>query len=214
MHFSVKGEILINEIPRSSLQRRGLALAGKSGTTNEKKDVWFVGFSDKYTLGIWGGHDNNMAQSDSVYVRKMWQSIMKQSHSESNASSDMPLVDTDNLVSVNICTKCGKRAVAGLCDVSLQGNMTRYEYFASGTEPTGNCDCHVAVIICKSTGHAANNYCPDVETKVYLHEGTEGTEDASYVVPAGASVTCEEHTNIIDKWFGEDEWENFFPWNW
>lgn len=205
----------------TSANVEGLTLAGKSGTTNDKKDIWFVGFSDKYTLGIWGGHDNNKAQSDSVYVRKMWQSIMKQSH---KGLSDTSLVNDEGLVKVNICTKCGNRAIAGICDISLQGNMTQYEYFASGTEPTGKCNCHVSVTICNETGHAAGNYCPDTQENVYLYEGTEGTEDAAYVVPAGIGTTCEEHTNIIDKWFGDDDseieeesgdgWESFFPWNW
>ena len=209
----------------------GLTLAGKSGTTNGKKDLWFVGFSDKYTLGIWGGHDNNEPQGDGVYVKKMWQSIMKQSHS---GLTDDPLVNEDNLVEINICTKCGQRAVSGLCDVSTQGNMTQYEYFVTGTEPEGNCDCHVAVDICKKNGHESGNYCPEVETLVYLYEGTEGTEDAEYVVPSEASMKCEEHTNIFDKWFDDEEeshqeeseqeephhedkedgWDRFFPWSW
>lgn len=208
----------------------GLTLAGKSGTTNEKKDIWFVGFSDKYTLGIWGGHDNHEPQGDSVYVKKMWQSIMKQSHS---GVADGSLVNEENLLKINICTKCGQRAVSGLCDVSIQGDMTRYEYFATGTEPEVNCDCHVAVTICKNNGHEAGNYCPEVETKVYLYEGTKGTEDEAYVVPADACVKCEEHTNIFDKWFSEEEeshqedseqeeyqedtgngWDIFFPWGW
>jgi len=208
----------------------GRTLAGKSGTTNEKKDLWFVGFSDKYTLGIWGGHDNHEPQGDSVYVKKMWQSIMKQSHS---GVADGSLVNEENLLKVNICTKCGQRAVSGLCDVSIQGDMTRYEYFATGTEPEVNCDCHVAVTICKNNGHEAGNYCPEVETKVYLYEGTEGTEDEAHVVPVEARVKCEEHTNIFDKWFSEEEeshqedsekeehtenagngWDILFPWHW
>ena len=190
----------------------GLTLAGKSGTTNEKKDIWFVGFSDKYTLGIWGGHDNNKAQGDSIYVRKMWQSIMEQSHKEIAGTGDVPLVNTDNFVGVDICRKCGKRAVAGLCDNTLQGNATRYEYFVEGTEPLSFCDCHVSVTICTATGYETSGYCPDTETKVYLYEGAKGTEDAGYIVPDGVAEKCREHTNYFDKWFGETE--TFFPWNW
>jgi len=207
----------------------GLSLAGKSGTTNDKKDIWFIGFSDKYTLGIWGGHDNNKAQGDSVYVRKMWQSIMKQSHKEGTGENS--LVNIDDLICVNICTKCGELAVSGLCDNTLQGNVTRYEYFVAGTEPENSCDCHMSVTICKATGHETSGYCPEVETKVYLYNGTEGTEDEAYVLPGGAAQKCEEHTNLFDKWFGDNEqeeeyqedtyqddnvdgWEGIFPWNW
>ena len=195
----------------------GLTLAGKSGTTNEKKDVWFVGFSDKYTLGIWGGHDNNKPQNDSVYVRKMWQSIMKQSHTD---SSNGTLVNTEGLVKINICTKCGNQSIAGLCDVTLQGNMTRDEYFIAGTEPQKACDCHVSIKICKETGQSASHYCPEAEQKVYLHDGTSGTEDAAYVLPSETNTECEEHTSYLDKWFGDTEqkdengWDVFLPWNW
>ena len=204
----------------TSANVEGLSLAGKSGTTNEKKDIWFVGFSDKYTLGIWGGHDNNKAQSDSVYVRKMWQSIMKQSHDK---VSDASLVNEDGLVKVNICTKCGNLSVPGLCEASLQGNMTKNEYFVSGTEPVKNCDCHVAVKLCKTNGHTAGNYCPDVDEIVYLKEAIKGTIDDAFEVPDESNVDCAEHTSYLDKWFGhkekeqektESEWENFFPWNW
>lgn len=216
--------LAMEEVLRSgtgtSANVEGLSLAGKSGTSNDKKDIWFVGFSDKYTLGIWGGHDNNQPQGDSVYVRKMWQSIMKQSH---EGVTDVPLVNTGEFIQANICIKCGNLAISGLCDSTLQGNMTRYEYYAPGTEPVKNCDCHVSMEICKATKHETSGYCPDVETKVYLYEGTEGTEDAAYVIPEGSNVKCEEHTNIIDKWFGEEEqeqdnmkdnWQIFFPWNW
>ena len=56
----------------STASVNGLSLAGKSGTTNEMKDVWFVGFSAHYTCGIWGGHDDNSAQESSAYVKKIW----------------------------------------------------------------------------------------------------------------------------------------------
>ena len=32
---------------------------GKTGTSNEKKDLWFVGFSENFVIGIWMGYDNN-----------------------------------------------------------------------------------------------------------------------------------------------------------
>ena len=36
-----------------------MTTAGKSGTTSENRDVWFVGMSPYYTAGIWVGYDNN-----------------------------------------------------------------------------------------------------------------------------------------------------------
>ena len=32
-------------------------IAGKTGTTNEFTDAWFIGFTPKYTIGVWTGND-------------------------------------------------------------------------------------------------------------------------------------------------------------
>jgi penicillin-binding protein 1A len=37
----------------------GRPLAGKTGTTNEQGDAWFMGFSPDITTGVWVGHDDN-----------------------------------------------------------------------------------------------------------------------------------------------------------
>ncbi len=41
------------------LQIPGRALAGKTGTTNDLRDAWFVGFSPQLTCGVWVGRDDN-----------------------------------------------------------------------------------------------------------------------------------------------------------
>jgi penicillin-binding protein 1A len=42
----------------ASLSRFAPALAGKTGTTDESRDVWFVGTSPQITMGVWIGYDN------------------------------------------------------------------------------------------------------------------------------------------------------------
>ena len=42
----------------------GMTTAGKSGTTSDNNDIWFVGYSPYYTAGIWGGCDNNQKLKD------------------------------------------------------------------------------------------------------------------------------------------------------
>ena len=36
-------------------------IAGKTGTTNENIDAWFMGFSPDYTCGVWVGFDEEMS---------------------------------------------------------------------------------------------------------------------------------------------------------
>lgn len=181
----------------------GVTLAGKSGTTNDNRDLWFVGYSSYYTCGIWGGHDSNEAQSDGSYVKRIWQSIMSQAHA---GKENQALVDTSGLTSKTICTKCGNVAVSGLCNATSQGDMTSVLYFAPGTEPTSLCQCHVRVTICETSGKEAGTYCPTESkvTKIYLQSGTEGTEDSAYALTEEIKEGCDEHTNILDKWFADD----------
>ena len=178
----------------------GVELAGKSGTTNEKKDLWFVGYSSEYTCGVWGGYDDNSAQSDGTYVKKIWKEIMREAHS---GMSTTALINSDNLINVLICKKCGNLAVEGLCDNTVQGNMTQKEYFANGTEPNTSCDCHVKVSVCNSSNAEAGVYCPNenVTTAIYLTSATEGTEDAKAVVPENIGESCEVHKHFWNQWF-------------
>lgn len=182
----------------------GVNLAGKSGTTNENRDVWFVGYSSYYTCGIWGGYDNNAAQSSSRYVKRIWQDIMEQAH---EGKTNEELVDKEKLTCVTICTKCGKRAIQGTCDNTLQGNMTAEEYFIEGTAPKLACNCHVKMNICESSGMQKGIFCPSdvVTTKVYLKTGTEGTADSAYVLSESTKTVCEVHKSFWDQWTDEDE---------
>ncbi len=42
---------------------RGYDLAGKTGTTSDYKDAWFVGYTGGFTTAVWVGKDNNTAMS-------------------------------------------------------------------------------------------------------------------------------------------------------
>ena len=111
----------------------------------------------------------------------------------------------NNIEEVEICTKCGKRAVKGLCENAIHGDGTETVCFASGTAPTEKCDCHVMVAICAESGELSGPYCKHEEGRVYLKSAVPGTEEEQYVLPASLSdpkVTCHTHTSLWDKWFG------------
>lgn len=69
---------------------RGLGLsnmpsAGKTGTTDDKKDGWFVGYTPYYTTSVWVGCDipktvNNL--SGSSYPGRIWHNFMEQLHED------------------------------------------------------------------------------------------------------------------------------------
>jgi penicillin-binding protein 1A len=40
--------------------REGVALAGKTGTTDDYTDAWFIGYSPSIVIGVWVGHDKKV----------------------------------------------------------------------------------------------------------------------------------------------------------
>ncbi|MEI3245520.1 MAG: PBP1A family penicillin-binding protein [Lachnospiraceae bacterium] len=183
----------------------GMSLAGKSGTTTDQKDLWFVGYSPYYVCSVWGGYDNNQSQEDGSYVKYLWKAVMQRAH---DGLEDTGFSGMEDLVTCKICTKCGKKAVDGLCDDTVQGNMTRTEYYEAGTAPTKDCDCHDTVRICTVSGEKAGEYCPEdtIQTKVYLKEASKDTADMAYVVPEKLKTgSCTEHKSWWDRWFGNGE---------
>ena len=65
------------------LQIGNMKVAGKTGTTNDKKDGWFCGFSAYYTTAVWVGYDTPRTVSDlygSTYPGHIWQTFMQSIH--------------------------------------------------------------------------------------------------------------------------------------
>jgi len=58
----------------------GPAIAGKTGTTNENRDAWFVGFSPNLVMGVWVGLDSNQSlgqgESGSRTALPIWIKVM------------------------------------------------------------------------------------------------------------------------------------------
>lgn len=172
-----------------------MPVAGKTGTTDDSKDIWFEGYTPYYTCGVWGGYDNNDAlpntdRSFSAYARYLWNSIMTRIHAE------LPVVDfqqPEGITTAVICKKSGKLAVSGLCDADPRSSQVMTEYFAEGTVPTASCDVHVAVPVCSQTGLRASSTCTAV-SKVFVQRpaGSQGTTDDSAYAPP--TVACTGHS--------------------
>ena len=72
-------ESVMTEGTGAGLKLQGISCAGKTGTTNDKKDGWFVGFTPYYTTGVWVGCDNPTPIQDltgSSYPGVIWKDYM------------------------------------------------------------------------------------------------------------------------------------------
>jgi penicillin-binding protein 1A len=105
-------------------------LAGKTGTTNQAKDAWFVGYSTDFVAGVWVGYDEAMplgyGEAGAVTALPIWISFMKA------AESGRPAVDfprPPGIVTVRI------DPVTGLLAAPELGEGVDEE-FLDGTAPT------------------------------------------------------------------------------
>ena len=53
-------------------------VAGKTGTSSDHRDAWFIGYNPEFTLGIWNGFDSNASVSSSAVCAPIWGQIMTQ----------------------------------------------------------------------------------------------------------------------------------------
>lgn len=78
------------------LALKGMTSAGKTGTTNDQKDGWFVGFTTYYTTAIWVGFDYPKKQDDlmgNTYPGYIWKNYMDKIHEGLKDSDFEPYYD-------------------------------------------------------------------------------------------------------------------------
>ena len=125
----------------ASIRRRGfwLPAAGKTGTTNESKDVWFVGMTPDLVAGVWLGFDQpktiTASASGGQMAAPVWAELMKTAYEERDHPGGWS--PPSDLVSVPIDRESGGIAVNDCPPESVH-----IEYFLPGTEPTDNCALH------------------------------------------------------------------------
>jgi 1A family penicillin-binding protein len=109
--------------------------AGKTGTTNNYSDAWFIGYTPKYICGVWVGNDDNEriyrgATGGSVSA-PIWGELMQAIDPAPYNQFPVP----NGLVQRKICSQTGLLARQFCPKVSE-------EVFIRGTEPEDSCDVH------------------------------------------------------------------------
>ncbi|MCF6466477.1 penicillin-binding protein 1A [Clostridium sp. Cult2] len=185
--------------------------AGKTGTTQDKADAWFVGYTPYYVTGLWIGNDSPQIKLNqgSAMAAQLWKIIMTRVHEGLEAKN---FEQPDNIVSVNICTQSGKLPTE-LCNHDPRGSTIRKEIFVQGTQPTEFCDTHVELDIDTTTNKIANEYCPEdsVEKRVFIkREPPYNPEDHGGITPPDYQYTvpteiCDEHNqeNWLSDWLND-----------
>jgi penicillin-binding protein 1A len=134
-------EEVVNTGTAASIRSSGfwLPAAGKTGTTNEGKDVWFVGMTPDLVGSVWLGFDQPRpimpGASGGRLAAPVWANIMQQAYEERPAPA--PWTPPSNVVSAQVDQGTGFLAT-GTCPP----DDVRIEYFLVGTEPEAYCPIH------------------------------------------------------------------------
>lgn len=176
-----------------------LETACLSGSTQEKTDYWYTGYTPNLTATVWLGYDDGHAFQSKNTEEVLWKKIMLAvSEDSKEEQAEQTFTKPANLVTADICEESGKLAVPSICDHDPRGNRIRTEYFAPGTVPTTTCNTHVEVTICKVSGMLISNQCPkkDYVKKIFisLPQTSAKTTDVKYLLPK--KYLTDERCNI------------------
>lgn len=118
----------------------GMHIAGKTGTTNDLRDRYFVGYSPYYCAACWVGYkSNSVIYSGGINpAAVLWQKVMEGIHRD---LADKAFFDNSDLVTVNVCADSGLLATSA-CEADPRGSRVRTEICAIDNQPTEFCTMH------------------------------------------------------------------------
>ena len=136
--------------------------ATKTGTTNDWRDAWAIGYTPRYAVGVWAGNSNNDPMDHvpgSLGAAPIWQQVMQKLHEGLPVE---PFVRPPGLEEKVVC------AVSGLLPTENCPNTVK-EIFIQGTAPTAHCNVHQKFRVNRETGRLATVYTPPelIEERVY-----------------------------------------------
>jgi len=165
------------------------ATAGKTGTTNERKAVWFCGFTPYYTGAAWMGYDieGDGSAGPSTTVARLWGTVMSSVHAgKATKNFERPAGITTALV----CSKSGLIA----SEICKNAGYAYNEFFADGTVPKDTCASHTKTVICKKTGKLASENCTETEEQFFTSKEEIPKETCTECKPKPNENTVNSNT--------------------
>jgi penicillin-binding protein 1C len=188
--------------PRSYLNIPGKTVAAKTGTTNDKRDNWAIGYTKGVTLGVWVGNNDNSPMNPKIAsgasgASPIWYRLMSnllgttRELSLHKTYSDGIMDKPDNVNAYEIDAYLG--------GLPKEGYPKRSEYFISGTEPKDISLFYKKLKISKNNDKLAN----DLEIKAGEYDEKE------YIVISEKDPVS---TDGINRWQqAVDEWQRSQP---
>ena len=139
------------------------AVAGKTGTSSDLKDKWFIGYTPSLVCGVWCGYDTPMP----LYYSKnpsciLFDEIMNEIYVNREEES---FYIPNNIVYAEYCMDSGL-VPCNECYTDVRGSRVLCGYFKKGTEPNLKCSLHKNVMIDIEDGLLANALTPSYRRRI------------------------------------------------
>jgi penicillin-binding protein 1C len=185
--------------PNSYLNIPGKTVAVKTGTTDDKRDNWTVGYTKSLTVGVWVGNNDNSPMNPKIAsgatgASPIWYRIMR----ELLKKYDDGIMDKpDKVKALTIDAYLG--------GLPKDGYPTRSEYFIEGSEPKEISPWYKKLKISKANGKIAN----EVEVK------SGNYEEKEFIVISESDPVSTDGKNrwqeAIDAWAGQQSDDKYKP---
>ena len=183
-----------------------LPAAGKTGTTNEYVDAWFVGFTPHLVTGVWLGFDQPKTIIRNGYAGELavpiWGNFMKVA-TEGDKSEWLARPST--ITGLNVCRVSGLLPSSGCSAVQVVNreglvetrSMIYTEYFVKGTQPSETCPLHESPsFLDRLAGiFGKDNHGTPVSTDQAGIPTAPGTTGTTPTPPAGATPKASSPEN-------------------
>lgn len=151
---------------RSYLVISGKTVAVKTGTTDDKRDNWTVGYTPSVVVGTWVGNNDNSPMSPTLAsgvtgAAPIWNRIIQEAL---KGKKDEPFMRPDSVLETDIDTLTGGQPIAN--------KPTRKERFIKGTEPTNASPVYQSIKVSRKDGNKLANPVEitkgEYDTKQYI----------------------------------------------
>lgn len=162
--------VVNNGTATSVTLRKKVDVAGKTGTTTNDFDRWFIGYTPYYIGGVWYGYEYPKSLTRPLYgytspPNAIWDTVMTKLHeniiaeAEAGTTTLKTFEMPSNVIRKEYCMDSGM-LMTDACRVDPRGSRAEVGYFVKGTEPTEYCTTHIMVSYDESTGGIAHEGCP------------------------------------------------------
>jgi penicillin-binding protein 1A len=152
---------------------------GKTGTTNDGADVWFIGYTADLVAGVWMGMDRPQKikanAQGGILAAPAWTAFMTEVYRRKPSPPDWPKPE-------QVIARQIDRTNGLLKNPFCPVEVVYTEYYVPGTEPVRECDLHSPFDLPTDSASAANGGI------IATSPGTPATPGTIRVTPGGAPV--------------------------